>query len=173
MQPGLSPRQASTSVSCLLEEERGCFLDDLIEHHLHVADFLHLPPRHYRLTATRLLVLARGCQARRTRTNLDLNRPEDLSSAASRSAWWERNDRESSGLARSYLHQARQVHCPSSVGGTWPPPRSDTPVLSYAISYRMVQSACTMAWTVCTTMRHHRAAWTSRFGFACGSRLPP
>lgn len=119
MQPGLSPREASTSVSCLLEEVPERFLDDRpTEYHLlHVADFL--PPRHHRLTAARLLVLTRGCQARRARTNLDLNHPEDqLSPAASRSARWKRSDRESSGLALSHLHQARQVHRPSSVGGT-------------------------------------------------------
>lgn len=63
MLPGLSPRRASTSVSCLLAEypERGCyssFLEDHLEHHLHVADFLHLLFRHRcrrrsRLTAAR------------------------------------------------------------------------------------------------------------------------
>lgn len=75
---------------------------------------------------------------------------------------WERSDRESSGPARSHLHRARQVHRPSSVGGTWPPPRSDVPVLSHAaIPYRMVQPTCTMAWTACTTTRHRRAARTS------------
>jgi len=123
MQPGLSLRQASTSVSCLLKKvpERGTFfLDDPVEHHLlHVTDFFHLPLRYHHLTAARLLVLARGCQARRARTNLDLNHPKDqLSSTASRSARWERSNRESSGLARSHLHRARQVHRPSSVGGT-------------------------------------------------------
>lgn len=65
MQPGLSPRLAST-VSCLLtkEQERGCsFLDDrlTVHHLLHVADF-PLLPHHLLLAARPPLVLARGCR---------------------------------------------------------------------------------------------------------------